>query len=161
MTQYGGIYVTHDLSSTSAINLTSTNFSSASVQKCLANKGTYTTDSDCENHSGMGYVIQYNFTALHIAPLLQSFADEAIIREALNSDTFRIKTIVHPLPQTLEEESLGKAQNASTAWFLIILSFPFISGAFATFVVAERESKAKHLQTIAGVKPTAYWLSTW
>jgi len=39
-------------------------------------------------------------------------------------------------------------------------SFPFIAGAFATFLVAERESKAKHLQTVAGVKPTAYWLST-
>lgn len=31
---------------------------------------------------------------------------------------------------------------------------------FATFVVVERESKAKHLQTVAGVKPAAYWLST-
>lgn len=31
---------------------------------------------------------------------------------------------------------------------------------FATFIVTERESKAKHLQTVAGVKPEAYWLST-
>jgi hypothetical protein len=28
---------------------------------------------------------------------------------------------------------------------LIILSFPFIAGSFATFVVQEREIKAKHL----------------
>jgi ABC-2 family transporter protein len=27
-------------------------------------------------------------------------------------------------------------------------------------VVAERESKAKHLQTVAGVEPSAYWIST-
>jgi ATP-binding cassette subfamily A (ABC1) protein 1 len=38
--------------------------------------------------------------------------------------------------------------------------FPFIAGSFASFVVVERESKAKHLQTVAGVEPTAYWLST-
>ena len=30
----------------------------------------------------------------------------------------------------------------------------------ATFIVTERESKAKHLQTVAGVQPSAYWLST-
>jgi ABC-2 family transporter protein len=41
-----------------------------------------------------------------------------------------------------------------------LLSFPFIAGAFATFVITERQSKAKHLQTVAGVQPTAYWLST-
>lgn len=40
-------------------------------------------------------------------------------------------------------------------------SFPFIAGTFATFVVMERESKAKHLQTVAGVNPVAYWLSTY
>eukprot|EP00980_Cylindrotheca_fusiformis_P009501 scaffold2077_cov119-Cylindrotheca_fusiformis.AAC.4 len=159
--QYGGIYITHDLSSTAEIDSTFANYSVASVQQCLENKGTYETDIDCENNAGIGYVIQYNFTALHIAPLFQALADEAIIREALSSDSFKIKTVLHPLPLTLQEDGVGKAQNASTAWFLIILSFPFITGAFATFVVAERESKAKHLQTIAGVKPSAYWLSTW
>jgi ATP-binding cassette subfamily A (ABC1) protein 1 len=36
-----------------------------------------------------------------------------------------------------------------------------VTGSFATFVVAERLSKAKHLQTVAGVKPSSYWISTW
>ncbi len=44
---------------------------------------------------------------------------------------------------------------------MIVRSFPFIAGTFATFVVIERESKAKHLQTVAGVNPLAYWLSTY
>lgn len=43
----------------------------------------------------------------------------------------------------------------------VVLGFPFISGAYATFVVNERQSKAKHLQTVAGVEPSAYWISTW
>jgi hypothetical protein len=43
----------------------------------------------------------------------------------------------------------------------VVLSFPFISGAFGSFIVAERQSKAKHLQTVAGVEPAAYWLSTY
>jgi ATP-binding cassette subfamily A (ABC1) protein 3 len=42
----------------------------------------------------------------------------------------------------------------------VVLSFPFRAGSFASFVIAERESKAKHLQTVAGVEPSAYWMST-
>lgn len=41
------------------------------------------------------------------------------------------------------------------------MSFPFIGGAFGSFVVQEKSSKAKHLQTIAGVESFAYWLSTY
>jgi hypothetical protein len=44
--------------------------------------------------------------------------------------------------------------------FYLVLSFPFIAGSFGSFIVQERESKAKHLQTVAGVKPGAYWLSS-
>jgi hypothetical protein len=43
----------------------------------------------------------------------------------------------------------------------VVLNCPFISGAFGSFIVAERQSKAKHLQTVAGVEPAAYWLSTY
>ena len=39
--------------------------------------------------------------------------------------------------------------------------FPIITGSFANFIVQERISKAKHLQTVAGVKPTAHWLATY
>ena len=42
-----------------------------------------------------------------------------------------------------------------------MVSFPFIGGAFGSFVVHEKNSKAKHLQTVAGVEPSAYWLSTY
>jgi len=43
----------------------------------------------------------------------------------------------------------------------MVLAFPFILGSFAEFIVQERVSKAKHLQTVAGVKPWAYWLSSY
>ena len=36
-----------------------------------------------------------------------------------------------------------------------------MTGSFATFIVGERQSKAKHLQTVAGVKPEAYWISSY
>lgn len=142
-------------------NIVGSNYSEVVVSTCLQNKGGYTTDSDCERYAGINYVVQYNFTALHVAPLYQMLADTAIVREALDENEFTIQTVIHPLPITAAEESIGKADDAFSAWFLIILGFPFISGSFATFVVQERQSKAKHLQTVAGVKPWSYWLSTW
>jgi ABC-2 family transporter protein len=43
----------------------------------------------------------------------------------------------------------------------VVISFPFIGGAFGSFVVQEKSSKSKHLQTVAGVQPSAYWISTY
>lgn len=126
---------------------------------CSSNVGNYTS-VECADFGGIGYVVQYNFTALHVAPLYQTLADEALVRQALNSDSFNIQCTIQPLPITKVEEGFGAAEDAFTAWFLVVLSFPFIAGAFATFVVDERASKAKHLQTVAGVEPTAYWTST-
>lgn len=137
------------------------NYSEAAISRCLQQKGNYTTEEDCLAYDGIGYVIQYNYTAIHAAPLYQMLADEAIVREAIGDNDFRIQTVIHPLPVTDAEGNIGQADDAFAAWFLIILSFPFISGSFATFVVTERSSKAKHLQTVAGVHPSSYWISTW
>jgi hypothetical protein len=142
-------------------NVVGMNYSEATISRCLQQNGNYTTEADCLAYDGIGYVIQYNYTAIHAGPLYQMLADEAIVREAIGDNGFKIQTVIHPLPITKTEDSLSEAEDSFTAWFLIILSFPFISGAFATFVVEERQSKAKHLQTVAGVKPFAYWLSTW
>ena len=93
--------------------------------------------------------------------MFQALADEAIIREATGKSSFKIKPSIWPLPITDRENNFSKAESSFAAWFLIILSFPFITGAYATFIVTERMTKAKHLQTVAGVKPSAYWLSTY
>ena len=117
--------------------------------------------SDCPAYTGLGYLIQYNFTALHVTPTYMSLATEGIARAALGTDDFTIQTTIHPLPLTDFEKSIAKTEDAFTAWFLLVLSFPFIAGSFGTFIVAERESKAKHLQTVTGVKPSGYWVSTY
>ena len=105
--------------------------------------------------------VSYNFTSLHSSLLYQAVADEAILRDSLEDPSYEINFSIWPLPITKVEEGYTLAQNSFSAWFLLVLSFPFIAGSFATFIVSERESKAKHLQTVAGVKPSAYWLSTY
>ena len=115
---------------------------------------------DCPLYTGLGYVIQYNFTAYHVVPTYMSVATEGIARSALGDDDFTIRATIHPLPLTAFEENAIETEDAFTAWFLLVLSFPFIAGSFGTFVVVERESKAKHLQTVTGVTPAGYWVST-
>jgi ATP-binding cassette, subfamily A (ABC1), member 3 len=135
-------------------------YSSAITDSCHRSGQTFRDPLYCSRFGGYGYTIQYNYTALHIAPLLVNLADQALIRNALRSHDFHIDLDIHPLPITNHEDAYGESEDAFSAWFLIVLSFPFITGAFATFIVEERESKAKHLQTVAGVQPSAYWLST-
>lgn len=105
-------------------------------------------------------MISYNYTALHAAPLFQALADQAIVREALGTNDFNISAEIDPLPLTSREQGISAAQSTTLAWMLVVFSFPFIGGSFAAFIVTERESKAKHLQTVAGVQPVSYWLSS-
>lgn len=151
--QYGAIFFTHD--SSSVVN-GATSYADTVESQCsqVAN------ESECQNTAGVGYVIQYNFTAFHISPTLQTLADQALARYSLNDPDFVIETSIDPLPFTKRERNVGKEDDAFPAWFLVILSFPFIGGVFGAFIVQERESKAKHLQTVAGVNPAAYWLSS-
>lgn len=159
-TRYGAIYFTHDAFSTTTDGA---NYSEQAIAACLENTAgvDYMTEEQCDYFDGIGYTVAYNFTSLHSSVLYQSIADTAIIREALGDTGYKITPTIHPLPLTTAEENYAQAEDSFTAWFLLVLSFPFITGAFGTFVVAERASKAKHLQTVAGVSPSAYWVSSY
>ncbi len=153
--QYGAIHFSHDAGSANYYNLT--------IANCLdqAKKEIYLNASFCKYLRGIGYVISYNFTALHVAPLFQALADEAIIRYAMDNMDYSISVSIHPLPLTSAETVYDQANNSLFAWVLLVMSFPFIAGNAAIFVVTERQSKAKHLQTVAGMKGSAYWLSNY
>eukprot|EP00560_Eucampia_antarctica_P008117 CAMPEP_0197826650 /NCGR_PEP_ID=MMETSP1437-20131217/3581_1 /TAXON_ID=49252 ORGANISM="Eucampia antarctica, Strain CCMP1452" /NCGR_SAMPLE_ID=MMETSP1437 /ASSEMBLY_ACC=CAM_ASM_001096 /LENGTH=1876 /DNA_ID=CAMNT_0043427175 /DNA_START=276 /DNA_END=5906 /DNA_ORIENTATION=- len=152
---YGALYFTHDNLSTLANNA-SQSYNEKVEETCNSKKG-----SDCPLFRGIGYVVSTNFTSLHSSLLFQSLADQAILRESTGVSDIEIKPTIHPLPLTLLEDNYAQAENSFAAWFLLVLSFPFITGAYVTFVVTERMTKAKHLQTVAGVKPEAYWISTY
>jgi ATP-binding cassette, subfamily A (ABC1), member 3 len=143
-----------------------TSYADTVISQCeqVSAEVNYSQVDDCKYFGGMGYIIQYNFTALHAAPLYQALADEALVRHATGSQNFTIEATIDPLPKTMQEHAVGIIEGAIpsdfAAWFLVVLSFPFISGAFATFIVTERYSKAKHMQSVAGVEPSAYWLSS-
>lgn len=158
--QYASLLFTHDPYSV-VDDFWSSPYKRKVFEECSVKTGNYTSHTPCENYGNVGFVLQYNFTALHIAPLFTSLAYEAIIKSTVDDERYKIEVTLDPLPMTAVEGGFGKAEDAFSAWLLVVSSFPFISGAFATFVVTERQSKAKHLQTVAGVNPVAYWLSTY
>jgi hypothetical protein len=63
-TQYASVFFSHDHASVISDN--GTIFSKAVVEQCLSNPVQYLPPSECENYGGIGYVIGYNFTALHV-----------------------------------------------------------------------------------------------
>lgn len=158
-TQYGALYFTHDTDSlVNGDAETAVKYNDAVYTACVEREQ---DPAECERFSGIGYTVSTNFTSLHAPLLYQAIADEAIIRSAIQNPDISINPAIHPLPITSAEEAYISGEDSFMAWFLLVVSFPFITGAFGTFVVAERQSKAKHLQTVSGVKPWAYWLSTY
>jgi len=159
--QYGAVYFSHALNS--IIRATTVSYIDTISELCENNvpiEILYDFPALCNLFQGQGYVVATNFTAPHASLLFQGLVDEAIIRAATSDDDFSINTNIHPMPVTKVENDFANAESSFSAWFYLVLSFPFISGTFATFIVTERMSKAKHLQTVAGVKPGAFWLST-
>lgn len=115
-TQYGALYFTHTLSS--VIESSQELFQSTVESLCEgfpAKESLYGSFS-CANFAGLGYVVSTNFTAPHASLLFQGFADEAIIREALDDNEYKIKTTIHPLPITKIEGEFSQAENSFSAW---------------------------------------------
>ena len=118
---------------------------------------------DCAAYEGASYTVATNFTALHSSVLYQTVADNTLLPFRTNLDpnfAGPITTGIYPLPFTERQEKIAEASDAFASWFLVILSFPFISAAWIGFVVRERESGSKYLQKVSGVELPVYWLST-
>jgi hypothetical protein len=60
--QYGALYFTHDGQSTYD---NGTSYADSVVANCLAADRDYVDESTCERYRGYGYIVSYNFTALH------------------------------------------------------------------------------------------------
>ena len=122
---YGGIFFTHDEGSKTTSGST---FDDAVVRSCSGKPGSYRTPEQCANFGGIGYIVNYNFTSLHSSLLYQATADEALLRKYTNNSDYTITASVWPLPITSNENQYTLASNTFTAWFLLVLSFPFIAG---------------------------------
>ena len=95
----------------------------------------------------------------HGLPIAINLADSALYRSAINRSDVQIITINHPLNSTLDAE-LQKYQHSTSALtvaIFIIIALSFVPASFLVFLVAERASKAKHLQFSSGVSNFLFW----
>jgi len=118
-----------------------------------------TLDHQADPLDPFAYNILVNASAVHAAPIYMNLVHEAALKVITNGTGY-IKTSTHPLPLTLSQKKAVQAVDAFSAAIQIMVAFCFIPAAYAIFVVREREVKAKHQQTVSGVAPFVYWIST-
>jgi ABC-type multidrug transport system ATPase subunit len=64
-----------------------------------------------------------------------------------------------PLMMTPRESAYFDSFSTLIVGIFILIPFTFIPSTFVSFVVKERECKAKHAQLISGMSPFVYWVS--
>ena len=102
-----------------------------------------------------------NATAVHGSLVFMNLGHNVLMRAAglaaAGDTSAAIVTTVHQFPATLQKSAADQSVIAIFVAIIIIIAFCFVPASYAVFVVRERESNAKHLQTISGVNLLAYW----
>lgn len=96
-----------------------TSYNSQIAAQCSVTNLLLNYSSECSRFNGVGYTVQYNFTAIHAALLFEQVANEALLRRGTNDNSITVETIVSPLPVTKMEEKIGAGIDAFLAWFLV------------------------------------------
>ena len=115
VTRYGAVWFSHF--EDSFINGVTYQSSVASQCSALIHLLNYSTG--CSRFNGVGYTVQYNFTALHAALVFENMATEALVRQGTSNSDIWIKTTIAPLPVTKVEENIRAGTDAFLIWFLV------------------------------------------
>lgn len=108
-------------------------------------------------------IAHFNNQAYHVPPLSLNLITNALYKYYTNSNNYSISVINHPLPQNITDivkEILTKDTVSFTMASSITLGLSFIMASFATFLISEKVSGAKHLQFLNGCSSYMYWLSS-
>lgn len=130
--KYGAIWFTHDQSSVTNGRL----YSESVIEQCSFISPRLTYSSDCARFGGVGYVIQYNFTAPHAALMYEALANEALVRHATTDNPgFTVEATIAPLPLTAVEDNIGAGEDAFTVWFLVSIECTVPDGHHSTKIL--------------------------
>lgn len=115
---YGAIWFTHFPDS---VMSDGRSYNETVVEQCIVASSFLSYRSDCRRFGGIGYVVLFNFTALHSALLYETLANEAIARHATTNPDLVVQAAISPLPYTAVESGIGAAEDAFLVWFLVSL----------------------------------------
>jgi ATP-binding cassette subfamily A (ABC1) protein 3 len=113
------------------------------------------------NETSLVYNVMVNASAIHGVGVYVNEVHQSFLQVKSGIATAKITTRNFPLPRTFQQDNQEASENAFVTALFCMIAFCFIPASFATFVVKEREVKAKHQQVISGVSIYAYWVSTW
>ena len=118
--------------------------------------GGYVFDSTTNRE--MSFIAYTNYSAVYAVPLYQTLMVDATVRSI--NPTASVTSRFFPLPPTKNQDDFYSNYNVDLVVTFIMLAIPFVPAAFITYIVREKEVKAKHQQMVSGVGVVAYWLST-
>jgi len=114
---------------------------------------------------GVRATVLTNQTALHGVPIAINNLHSALLRWMVGNDSATITTINQPLLPRSDEASARVSELSALLLLVLcfVLAASILSASYAVFIVRERESGSRALQTIAGVNSPIYWLAnlTW
>uniref|UniRef100_A0A4W3GYW1 ATP-binding cassette sub-family A member 2 n=1 Tax=Callorhinchus milii TaxID=7868 RepID=A0A4W3GYW1_CALMI len=110
----------------------------------------------------------YNNKGYHSMPTYLNALNNAILRANLpktkgNPAGYGITVTNHPMNKTSASLSLDyllQGTDVVIAIFIIV-AMSFVPASFVVFLVAEKSTKAKHLQFVSGCDPVIYWLANY
>jgi len=103
--------------------------------------------------------IHYNYTGVHATAIYARLINSAIA--AAYDEDVSITAYIEQMPITKYMVTTSQSFDAFPVIMMITMGFSFLPAAFIVFVVREKETKAKHIQSVSGVSYFAYWTSTW
>lgn len=105
----------------------------------------------------------FNGQPFHTPAIALGYLMNAILRYAMNSDSYSITTTNAPFKLSLDEDQNSNfftySGTAFTLAFQIMFGMAFLTATFVIFLIKERSSGAKHLQNVSGVSSIAFWAS--
>ncbi|XP_034548275.1 ATP-binding cassette sub-family A member 2 isoform X2 [Notolabrus celidotus] len=112
--------------------------------------------------------VLYNNKGYHSMPTYLNVLNNAILRANLpaskgNPAAYGITLTNHPMNRTSASLSLDyllQGTDVVIAIFIIV-AMSFVPASFVVFLVAEKSTKAKHLQFVSGCDPVIYWLANY
>jgi ATP-binding cassette subfamily A (ABC1) protein 3 len=109
----------------------------------------------------LSYNVLVNGSSVHGAGIYMNLVHEAFLQVLTGDGSAEIKVRNYPLPRTWEQQNNAASVDAFTAALFFMIAFCFIPASYVSFIVKEKEVKAKHQQIISGVSIYAYWCSSY
>ncbi|KAK0046035.1 ATP-binding cassette sub-family A member 3-like isoform X1, partial [Biomphalaria pfeifferi] len=110
-----------------------------------------------ETRNTSGLIVLYQETAVHAKSIAVQLALNAWVQETLGSE-YSVQSGVHYVPSWTASSLIKKLQIATT--FCLGFSMALIPVMFIYPLTVERAIGAKHLQSLSGISPLAYWMGT-